>query len=504
MKTWTIRKRIVFGFAVITAIAITLGVFAFAQLRLISEHSVRIKDDSLPALYQAGQLAENIQLLGNQNSTLILKSLISSNDDLKADLEVQIGKNIDAMGTLAQSYEKSIPLAKNREAFVVFEKERTVYVGTLKQIVKLSALGSRQEGMEMKQGQLEPTFERILAAVHTEVNYNKSRGDTAGVQILSAVNSAKRGILIGLFCVLLAAVSISTLIISGTTQVLKAVAESLDHNSERVSSEAEQILSMSQHLADGGNTQASSLEETSASLEAMAATTIKNSANADEAKALSSEARKAAELGAAGVKEISIAMLDIKTSSENVAKIIKTIDDIAFQTNILALNAAVEAARAGQAGAGFAVVADEVKKLAQRSAQAAHETAEKVAESSRRSEQGVSLSTQITENFREIVSKARQVDELVGQIADASKEQSQGIVEVNVAVTEISQITNSNVSRVQETTATAVSLSAQATEMKAAVSSLLKLVGTTQKAENEMVSDLQNDHPDGALGVAIA
>ena len=137
------------------------------------------------------------------------------------------------------------------------------------------------------------------------------------------------------------------------------------------------------------------------------------------------------------MQAMSSAMNDIKSSSDDIAKIIKTIDEIAFQTNILALNAAVEAARAGEAGAGFAVVADEVRNLAQRCAQAAKETASKIEDSVQKSTNGVEISAKVAISLQEIVSKTRQVDELAGEVATTSVEQSQGIEQVNTAVSHV-------------------------------------------------------------------
>jgi methyl-accepting chemotaxis protein len=148
---------------------------------------------------------------------------------------------------------------------------------------------------------------------------------------------------------------------------------------------ATQIAGSGQALASGASQQAASLEETSASLEEMAGMTKRNAESAQNAKALAGQARVVVDNGAANMKQMSAAMDAIKTSSGEIAKIIKTIDEIAFQTNILALNAAVEAARAGEAGMGFAVVAEEVRALAQRSAQAARETADKIADATSRS-----------------------------------------------------------------------------------------------------------------------
>jgi methyl-accepting chemotaxis protein len=176
------------------------------------------------------------------------------------------------------------------------------------------------------------------------------------------------------------------------------------------------------------------------------------------------------------MQAMSTAMQTIKSSSDEVAKIIKTIDEIAFQTNILALNAAVEAARAGEAGMGFAVVADEVRNLAQRSAQAAKETAAKIEGAISSTTQGVGISSKVGEALDVIVNRVRQVDELVAEVASASKEQTAGITQINAAVGQMDKVTQSNAASAEECAAAAEELNAQAESMKSAVAELTKLV----------------------------
>jgi methyl-accepting chemotaxis protein len=167
----------------------------------------------------------------------------------------------------------------------------------------------------------------------------------------------------------------------------------------------------------------------------------------------------------------------IKVSSDDIAKIIKTIDEIAFQTNILALNAAVEAARAGEAGMGFAVVADEVRNLAQRCAQAAKETSGKIEGAIVKTGQGVDITGKVASALNEIVSKVRQVDELVTEVAGASREQTDGIAQINVAVGQMDKVTQSNAATAEESAAAAEELNSQAEVMKQSVAELLRLVG---------------------------
>lgn len=260
------------------------------------------------------------------------------------------------------------------------------------------------------------------------------------------------------------------------TRSVRVVIHDLDASAGELTAASSQVSKSSQTLAAGSSEQAASLEETSASLEEISSMTKRNAASAGQAKELATQTRHAAEAGAASMSEMTQAMDAIKGSSASIAKIVQTIDQIAFQTNILALNAAVEAARAGESGAGFAVVAEEVRNLAQRSAVAAKETAEKIDDSVARSENGVRISGKVASDFGEIVAKARQVDELVAEIATASHEQNQGLGQVSVAVTQMDQVTQSNAASAEETAAASEQLSAQALVMRASVQKLQRVV----------------------------
>ncbi|WP_334319470.1 methyl-accepting chemotaxis protein, partial [Termitidicoccus mucosus] len=186
--------------------------------------------------------------------------------------------------------------------------------------------------------------------------------------------------------------------------------------------------------------------------------------------------------GAHNMAAMTAAMKEIEASSAGVAKIIKTIDEIAFQTNILALNAAVEAARAGEAGAGFAVVAEEVRNLAQRSAQSAQETAVNIDTAVSKTRHGVELSEKVAESLEQIVGKIRQVDELAAEVATASREQAQGIEQANTAVSQMDKVTQSNAASAEESASASEELNAQADQLKSAAQALLQIIngGTAQ------------------------
>jgi methyl-accepting chemotaxis protein len=271
---------------------------------------------------------------------------------------------------------------------------------------------------------------------------------------------------------------------AGISHGLQRIAEALGSASENVSAGASQIAEASQSLATGASEQAASLEETSASLEEMSSMTQRNALDARNAKGLAEDARSAAEIGATDVSEMTLAMDEIKAASDNIAKSLKAIDEIAFQTNLLALNAAVEAARAGQQGLGFAVVANEVRTLAQRSADAARENAARITDCVLKSQRGVELSAKVASGLTGIVDKARKVDELVGQIASASEEQSRGIGQVNTAVAQMDKVTQSNAASSEESAAASEELQAQANALSAAVGDLLKIAGLEEHSDS--------------------
>ncbi|MBI5691794.1 MAG: hypothetical protein HZC55_17070 [Verrucomicrobia bacterium] len=265
--------------------------------------------------------------------------------------------------------------------------------------------------------------------------------------------------------------------IRSTKVALLDIARPLGEGATQVAESSGQVSTASQSLAQGASEQAASLEETSASLEEVTSMTRRNADHAAQAKQIAAQTRAAADAGAADMEQMKVAMDAIKISSAEIAKIVKTIDEIAFQTNILALNAAVEAARAGEAGMGFAVVAEEVRNLAQRSAQAARETATKIEDSVSRSDHGVRISAKVADSLQQIVERARQVDTLVAEIASASGEQSQGIGQVSAAVSQMDKVTQTAAASAEESAAAAEELKAQSTELELLVARLLALVG---------------------------
>jgi len=252
--------------------------------------------------------------------------------------------------------------------------------------------------------------------------------------------------------------------------------------SREVESSSSHLAEVAQAFTTGANRQAELLEDTTASIATAAQSTAKNAQTANEAQALAKAARSSAEHGAADVSEMKLAMDAMQDSSDNIAKIVKSIDEIAFQTNLLALNAAVESARAGEAGAGFAVVADEVRALAQRSAEAARDTSERIADSQQKSRRGIELSSKVSAGLEEIVIKARKVEALVNEIAHASEEQSRNVQGINQAAHEVGKVTQTNTAAAEESAAAVQQLRAQTQALDDLVSEVSAMLGETREA----------------------
>jgi len=267
------------------------------------------------------------------------------------------------------------------------------------------------------------------------------------------------------------------LVVSGLLKALQEISFAVSTGAEEVASVAAHVSEASQSLARGSSEQAASLEETSASTEEINAMARQNAEHSRVAASLAVEVQQKFADANHALELMVLSMSEINTSSDKISRIIKVIDEIAFQTNILALNAAVEAARAGEAGLGFAVVADEVRNLSQRCAQAAGDTAALIAESINKSREGQANVDQVSMTMRAICEEASRTKTLVDDVNVGSQEQTRGIEQIGKAIAQMERVTQSTAAGAQEGAAAAEELSSQSQALKAIVSRLSALLG---------------------------
>jgi methyl-accepting chemotaxis protein len=258
---------------------------------------------------------------------------------------------------------------------------------------------------------------------------------------------------------------------------LRQAVNELSEGAGQTASAASQVSSSSQSLAQGSSQQAASLEETSASSEEINSMARKNTENSRYAADLVTQSQQKFVQTNESLEQTVVAMAEINMQSGKISKIIKVIDEIAFQTNILALNAAVEAARAGEAGMGFAVVADEVRSLAQRCAQAAKDTASLIEESIAKSDDGKTKVDQVATAIRAITEESAKIKTLVDEVNLGSQEQARGIEQIGKAIVQMEQVTQKTAANAEESAAAAEELTAQSETLKSVVGRLTTMVG---------------------------
>jgi len=480
MKNWTIKQRLTAGFSLLTAIVIAVGLTGYIGLQktIIISQQIKAQDRTMADSIILARTAQvdfkkqvqawkDILLRGNDPAAFTKyqaefdKQESVTHEDLLALRKLFEASQMDAK-LVDQSLNEHQKLGgRYREALKNYDAAQSTSGFAVDRMVRgMDRAATDNFDAIVQQAQ---TF-AAEAAKAAEAAFQQQ---TSQVRVLITVGSVT-GIVMAFGCAFLLSRSLN--------QKLLQLAAHLDSNSSGVAQAASQVSIASQALAEGSSEQAASIEETSAALEELSSMTQRNAENIRQVNDLARDTRDTADKGAGDMNEMNTAMEAIKTSSDDIAKIIKTIDEIAFQTNILALNAAVEAARAGEAGMGFAVVADEVRNLAQRSATAAKETAAKIEGAIGNSAHGVTISQKVAETLNTIVIKARQVDELAGQVAGASREQTQGIAQINGAVGQMDKVTQSNAASAEESAAAAEELNSQALVMKQSVEGLLALV----------------------------
>lgn len=479
------QKLLVLIFMAVFFVGVVGSVGYYFNQKACTDMSSLYKDRLLPIKWL--NLARIHAIANNSN----VYTAIATNDsteiaELIADIQsraAEVVKLLDDYGkTKLDPYEVD-NLSKVRQLLDDYKSERN-------RVIKLA--GENKDALALNLfNEHTPLFKEIVSTLGGLADYNAKVADEINIQNDKDAAMANTLLVGSIISALALLISLGLMITNMITRPITRAVEELSDSSDQVTSASGQLSSTSQQLAEGSAEQAASLQETSSTLEQSASMVRQNTENTKQAAILAKQAKDAAGKGNHEMKEMMISMAELKKSSDQIAKIIKVIDEIAFQTNILALNAAVEAARAGEAGMGFAVVAEEVRNLAQRSAQAAKDTAAIIESNIQLSEQGVSVSKNVNESLVEINEQAQKVSELLDEVAAASQEQAQGIAQINKAISQMEQVVQSNASTAEESASASEELSSQSVNMKGIVNSLVVLVNGAGAIQQQAYAAIQ-------------
>ena len=425
---------------------------------------------------------------------IVLNECDESGKQLRAIFDTMLDNNILYAGEMTEENEATTQSSVNVMVFVIgFAIALSIVLGVyisriigipVRQMVRLAdaiALGNVDVKVEVDSkdeiGELAKSFRKMIENIRNQA-YAAQKVAAGDLTIDVPVNSTED--LLGNN-------------LSDMVRKNNEVLYGINAASEQVAIGSKQLSDSSIILSEGATEQASAIEELTASIEEISSQTELNAKNANQANELAEDVRRNAQDGNSQMQEMLRAMDEINEASNNISKVIKVIDDIAFQTNILALNAAVEAARAGQHGKGFAVVAEEVRNLAARSANAAKETTDMIAGSIKKSEIGTRIAKDTAQALDKIVTGIEQVASLVNGIANASSEQSVGIQQINQGIMQVSQVVQSNSATSEEIAAASEKLSSQAALLRQAVSQYkLKLYDSYSKYDTYAKNENQN------------
>jgi len=499
MADLSLRTKFLGGFIALLCMVAALGFSSMRAMSSLNGGLDRVVNRVSKRADKTSQLVENVIEISGRQQALLLHSILSDASGVEqnrravTEAERRIDGLFAEMGSL-------IDTAGDRQLMQDLQSKALAVRPVSAQVTQLIQKQQMNDALKLVTERLLPAYDELQRNAQMFLTDQRDKMNTETKDVLASSSSTRTLAIIFLGLTVVASILI-VISLRQMNNALNSMGTQVSEGAHQVARAAVQMGSVSSALAQGASEQAVSLDQTSQSAEQVNTMVQRNAQSSREAASHTRDANRLLTEANQKLEQMLVSMSDISSSSERISKIIRVIDEIAFQTNILSLNAAVEAARAGEAGMGFAVVADEVRNLAQRCSQAAKDTSGLIEESIQHSRTGKTRLDEVAGAMRQVTESAVQVQRLAIEVNAGSEEQARSILQISRSIQQIQQVTQQNAASAEEGASAGAQMSTEAEHLQNAILRMRELLGLQEGGETvrtAAVSRLRRYNPEQA------